>query len=249
VIEAMAETPNVMHQLHMPLQSGSDRVLRAMRRSYRREKYLGIIDRVRAAMPDAALSTDIIVGFPGETEEDFVATLEVVREARFAAAFTFQYSIRPGTPAATMPDQVPPDVVRERYERLVEVVNEISWAENQQLLGSRVELLVAEGEGRKDAATQRMSGRARDNRLVHFAVDRSVVEEGALAPGSRPRDRQIRPGDLVEVEITYAAPHHLVADGPVLAHRRTRSGDAWESRTATPSTAVGLGMPAIGAPA
>jgi tRNA-2-methylthio-N6-dimethylallyladenosine synthase len=104
VIAAMAETPNVMHQLHMPLQSGSDRVLKAMRRSYRREKYLGIIERVRDAMPDAALSTDIIVGFPGETEDDFAQTLEVVREARFAAAFTFQYSIRPGTPAATMPD-------------------------------------------------------------------------------------------------------------------------------------------------
>ncbi len=169
VIAAMAETPNVMHQLHMPLQSGSDRVLKAMRRSYRRERYLGIIERVRAAMPDAAISTDIIVGFPGETEDDFAQTLEVVREARFAAAFTFQYSIRPGTPAATMPDQVPPDVVRERYERLVDVVNEISWAENRALVGSRVELLVSEGEGRKDAATLRLTGRARDNRLVHFA--------------------------------------------------------------------------------
>src|ERR1700709_2010490 len=106
VIEAMAETPNVMHQLHMPLQSGSDRVLKAMRRSYRREKYLGIIERVRAAMPDAALSTDIIVGFPGETEDDFAQTLAVVREARFAAAFTFQYSIPPGTPPPTMPEQI-----------------------------------------------------------------------------------------------------------------------------------------------
>jgi tRNA-2-methylthio-N6-dimethylallyladenosine synthase len=248
----MAETPNVMHQLHMPLQSGSDRVLRAMRRSYRREKYLGIIDRVRAAMPDAALSTDIIVGFPGETEDDFAQTLEVVREARFAAAFTFQYSIRPGTPAATMPDQVPPEVVRERYERLVEVVNEVAWSENQKLLGSRVELLVAEGEGRKDAATHRMTGRARDNRLVHFStppVVAPLVEEGALAPVTRPGDQRIRPGDVVEVEITYAAPHHLVADGPVLAHRRTRSGDAWEARTAPTSTAVGLGMPSVGLPA
>ena len=197
-----------------------------MRRSYRREKYLGIIERVRAAMPDAAISTDIIVGFPGETEDDFVQTLEVVREARFAAAFTFQYSIRPGTPAATMPDQVPPAVVRERYERLVDVVNEISWAENQALVGSRVELLVAEGEGRKDAATPRLTGRARDNRLVHFAPRRRVLR--CLDRWSRPSG----PGDVVEVEITYAAPHHLVADGPVLAHRRTRSGDAWEARTA-----------------
>src|SRR5689334_14624891 len=104
VIAAMAETPNVCHSLHMPLQSGSDRVLKAMRRSYRQEKYLGIIDKVRAAMPDAAITTDIIVGFPGETEEDFEQTLEVVRRARFSSAFTFQYSIRPGTPAATMAD-------------------------------------------------------------------------------------------------------------------------------------------------
>jgi tRNA-2-methylthio-N6-dimethylallyladenosine synthase len=218
-----------MHQLHMPLQSGSDRILRAMRRSYRRERYLGIIERVRAAMPDAALSTDIIVGFPGETEEDFCQTLEVVREARYAAAFTFQYSIRPGTPAATMADQVPPEVVRERYQRLAALVDDIAWKENQQLLGDRVELLVAEGEGRKDAATERLTGRARDNRLVHFAG----------ADG-------IRPGDIAEVEITHAAPHHLVADGPVLAHRRTRSGDAWEARTAPPSRAVGLGMPTMG---
>jgi tRNA-2-methylthio-N6-dimethylallyladenosine synthase len=234
VIAAMAQTPNVMPQLHMPLQSGSDRVLRAMRRSYRRERYLGIIDRVRAAMPDAAISTDIIVGFPGETEEDFAETLDVVRRARFAAAFTFQYSIRPGTPAATMADQVPPEVVRERYQRLVDVVEQVAWEENKRLVGERVELLVAEGEGRKDAATHRLTGRARDNRLVHF--DAST----ATSP--------IRPGDLVEVEVGYAAPHHLVADGPLLAHRRTRSGDAWEARTAAGPRAVGLGMPTVGVP-
>src|SRR3954454_5132004 len=107
VIAAMADTPNVCPQLHMPLQSGSDRVLKAMRRSYRSARYLEIIDRVRAALPDAAITTDIIVGFPGETEEDFQATLDVVRQARFSGAFTFQYSKRPGTPAATLADQVP----------------------------------------------------------------------------------------------------------------------------------------------
>jgi tRNA-2-methylthio-N6-dimethylallyladenosine synthase len=254
VIAAMAETPNVMHQLHMPLQSGSDRVLRAMRRSYRREKYLGIIERVRAAMPDAALSTDIIVGFPGETEEDFRQTLEVVREARFAAAFTFQYSIRPGTPAATMTDQVPAEIVRERYQRLVALVDEIAWAENQRLVGSRLELLVAEGEGRKDTATHRMSGRARDNRLVHFSPmaalpDRPGAPAQEAGRGTSVSMSGIRPGDLVEVEVTYAAPHHLVADGPVLAHRRTRSGDAWEARTSPPDNSVGLGMPTVGLPA
>jgi tRNA-2-methylthio-N6-dimethylallyladenosine synthase len=231
----MAETPNVMPQLHMPLQSGSDRVLKAMRRSYRREKYLGIIDRVRAAMPDAAITTDIIVGFPGETEEDFVQTLEVVAAARFSGAFTFQYSIRPGTPAATMPDQIAPDVVRHRYERLVELVNDIAWDENKKLVGNTVELMVAEGEGRKDAATHRLSGRGPDNRLVHF--------DPSGADG-------VRPGDMVTVEITRAAPHHLVADGGVLAVRRTRSGDAWEARTAAPTVpVVGLGMPVVGAPA
>ena len=153
VIAAMAETPNVMPQLHMPLQSGSDAVLKAMRRSYRRDRYLGILDRVRAAMPDAAITTDIIVGFPGETEADFQQTLDVVREARFSGAFTFLYSKRPGTPAADMPGQVPHAVVQERYERLVEVVNEIAWSENQAFEGREVEVLVAEGEGRKDAAT------------------------------------------------------------------------------------------------
>jgi tRNA-2-methylthio-N6-dimethylallyladenosine synthase len=237
VIEAMAETPNVMPQLHMPLQSGSDRMLKAMRRSYRQEKYLGIIERVRAAMPEAAITTDIIVGFPGETEEDFQATLEVVRRARFSGAFTFIYSKRPGTPAATMEGQVDPAVINDRYQRLVALVNQIAWEENQKLVGRTVELMVAEGEGRKDSATHRLSGRGPDNRLVHFAPDGA---EG------------VRPGDRVSVEITYAAPHHLVADR-VLSVRRTRSGDAWEARVDQSASSVGattvLGMPAVGVPA
>src|SRR5689334_13327329 len=140
VIAAMAETPNVMHQLHMPLQSGSDKVLRDMRRSYRSDRFLGIIERVRAAMPDAAISTDIIVGFPGETEEDFQGTLDVVRQARFANAYTFQYSKRPGTPASDLPDQVAPEVVKERYLRLAALVSEIAWEENQKFEGQTVEL-------------------------------------------------------------------------------------------------------------
>jgi tRNA-2-methylthio-N6-dimethylallyladenosine synthase len=233
VIAAMAETPNVMHQLHMPLQSGSDRVLRAMRRSYRRERYLGIIDRVRAAMPDAAITTDIIVGFPGETDEDFEQTLEVARAARFAGAFTFQYSRRPGTPAADLPDQLPKAVVQERYERLVALQDDISWQENRRQLGRVVDVLVAQGEGRKDGATHRLSGRAPDNRLVHV---------------SRPEGELPRPGDVVTAEVTYAAPHHLVADAGVLALRRTRAGDAWDARTgrAPASPGVLLGMPTVG---
>jgi len=234
VIAAMAETPTVMPQLHMPLQSGSDRILKAMRRSYRQEKYLGIIERVRAAMPQAAITTDIIVGFPGETEDDFLATLDVVRAARFSGAFTFVYSPRPGTPAATMDEQVPADVIRDRYDRLVTLVNDIAWAEGSALVGTRVELLVAEGEGRKDAATHRLSGRGPDNRLVHFAPGTDVP----------------RPGDVVTVEITRAAPHHLIADGSLLGLRRTRSGDAWEARNAAPSApaVVGLGIPTVGLP-
>lgn len=240
VIEAMAETPNVMPSLHMPLQSGSDTVLKAMRRSYRQKKFLGIIERVRAAIPDAAITTDIIVGFPGETEQDFEATMHVVREARFSGAFTFQYSKRPGTPAATMADEIPKAVVQERYERLVALVNEIAWQENQALEGRRVELMVAEGEGRKDVETARLTGRAPDNRLVHFEADLSLVD-GAVP----------RPGDMVEVRLTRGAPHHLVADGPVLAVRRTRAGDAWEARNAAPAAPAGvtLGMPTIGRPA
>ena len=234
VIAAMAETPNVMPQLHMPLQSGSDTVLRAMRRSYRQSKFLGIIDRVREAIPEAAITTDIIVGFPGETEVDFAQTMAVVEQARFAGAYTFQYSKRPGTPAAVLDDQVPKAVVQERYERLVERVNEITWEENKRLVGRTVELLVSQGEGRKDAATQRMTGRARDNRLVHF--DASSVDTDVP-----------RPGDVVEVEVTRAAPHHLVSDAPVRSVRRTRSGDAWEARTAAPAGTM-LGLPGVGVP-
>ncbi|PTA44301.1 tRNA (N6-isopentenyl adenosine(37)-C2)-methylthiotransferase MiaB [Micromonospora sp. RP3T] len=235
VIAAMAETPNVCHSLHMPLQSGSDDVLRAMRRSYRSEKYLGIIAKVRAAMPDAAITTDIIVGFPGETEADFQQTLDVVREARFSSAFTFQYSKRPGTPAATMADQLPKQVVQERYERLIACVEEITWAENRKLVGETVEVLVAVGEGRKDERTGRMSGRARDGRLVHFAT-------GELAG-------RIRPGDIVHTTVTYAAPHHLNADGAPVAHRRTRAGDAAEAGRAPRTPGVLLGLPTVGAPA
>jgi tRNA-2-methylthio-N6-dimethylallyladenosine synthase len=253
VIEAMADTPNVMPQLHMPLQSGSDAVLRAMRRAYRREKYLGILSRVRSAIPDAAITTDIIVGFPGETEQDFQDTLDLVRQARFAGAFTFQYSPRPGTPAADMAGQVPAPVVRERYERLAALVQEISLAENEPFVGRDVEVLVAEGEGRKDGATHRLSGRARDNRLVHFAPAGTVP----------------RPGDVVITTVTRAAPHYLIADGQPRTVRRTGAGDAWQARqdgaaagmaadgmaaagtadvTGMAPASVLLGMPAVGRP-
>jgi tRNA-2-methylthio-N6-dimethylallyladenosine synthase len=246
VIDAMAETPAVMPQLHMPLQSGSDRILKAMRRSYRSERFLGILDRVRERMPHAAISTDIIVGFPGETEEDFQETLRVVEQARFASAFTFQYSIREGTPAATMPDQVPKAVVQERYERLAALQDRISLEENQKQVGREVHVLVSTGDGKKDAATHRLTGRAEDNRLVHFEL-----------PADSPAPR---PGDVVTVRITRAAPFYLLADAPdgaPLRIRRTRSGDAWDRAQAAscgvpapagPSgapRAVSLGLPTI----
>ncbi len=242
VLIAMAETPNVMPSLHMPLQSGSNAMLKAMKRSYRRDRYLGIIERVRAVIPDAAITTDIIVGFPGETAADFEDTMSMVREARFSGAFTFQYSKRPGTAAATMADQLPREVVQERYERLVELVNEVTLAENQTFERTQVEVLVAEGEGRKDAATARLSGRARDNRLVHFTPG---LDASGIAV-------VVRPGDVVTATITYAAPHHLVSDEPVSAVRRTRAGDAWEARNMEPPSAgsrpVSLGLPTLGLP-
>jgi tRNA-2-methylthio-N6-dimethylallyladenosine synthase len=234
VIDAMAETHNVMPQLHMPLQSGSDSILKAMKRSYRSDRYLNILDNVRAKIPNAAITTDIIVGFPGETEEDFQATIEVVRKSRFAMAYTFQYSKRPGTPAAEMPNQIEKEVVQERYERLLEVVNEVAWQENQKQIGREVEVLVANGEGRKDSNTNRMTGRAKDNRLVHFEVP-----AGEQSP---------RPGDLVNVQISRAAPYFLIADsvaGSKYELRRTAGGDA-SDRAAAESCSTGkvnLGIP------
>jgi tRNA-2-methylthio-N6-dimethylallyladenosine synthase len=244
VILAMKETPNVMHQLHMPLQSGSNAILKAMKRSYRSDKYLGILSRVREAMPEASISTDIIVGFPGETEEDFLDTLRVAELSRFTIAYTYQYSPRPGTPAGEMEDQIPKEVVQERYERLLAHVNAIAWEENKLQIGKEVEVLVANNEGRKDAATNRLSGRARDSRLVHFELP-----EGEIAP---------RPGDMVTVRITEAKPYFLLADQPVAGYsiRRTRAGDAYDAAEAascaTPAngvsvtkTSVNLGLPGL----
>ncbi len=233
VIDAMSETPAVMPQLHMPLQSGSDRILKAMRRSYRSDKFLGILDRVRARIPNAAITTDIIVGFPGETEQDFQDTMRVVEQSRFASAYTFQYSIREGTPAATMEQQIPKAVVQERYERLADLQDRISREENEKLVGHRVSIIVTADEGRKHATTNRLSGRAEDSRLVHFDVP-----AGSGIP---------RPGDVVSLEISQAAAFHLVADsidGAPLQIRRTRAGDAWDR-----AEAASCEVPATGASA
>jgi tRNA-2-methylthio-N6-dimethylallyladenosine synthase len=224
VIEAMAETANVMPHLHMPLQSGSDSILQSMRRSYRADKYLGILERVRAAMPDAMITTDIIVGFPGETEEDFQATLDLTTQAQFAAAYTYKYSIRPGTPAGEMPNQVDHNIVGERYTRLHEHQQKISLAVNQSAVGSVHRALVSEVEGRRDEAQARMTGKTEDFRLVHFSADTDA-----------------RPGDIVDVKITEASAHYLLADA--ISVTRTRGGDAHQARTAPASTT--LGMPKV----
>ena len=237
VIDAMAETPNVCPQLHMPLQSGSDKVLKEMRRSYRSKKFLAILDEVREKIPHASITTDIIVGFPGETEEDFQDTLDVVEKSRFTSAYTFQYSPRPGTPAAEMENQVPKKVVQERFERLIALQDRISAEENVKLVGTEQELLVQADGGRKNDRTHRMSGRARDGRLVHFAPEGEI-------------DGEIRPGDYVTVTITDAKTHFLIADSGVHNHRRTKAGDNSELGQ-VPTTApigVGLGLPSVGAP-
>ena len=243
VIEAMAETPNVMPVLHMPLQSGSDKVLKDMRRSYRSKKFLGILEKVRERIPHAVITTDIIVGFPGESEEDFQETLRVVEQARFSSAFTFQYSIRPGTPAATMENQIPKDVVQERYERLVALQDRIAGEENRKQLGKTVELMVVAESGRKAQQTHRLAGRGPDQRLVHFSVPAGCEEP--------------RPGDMVTVPITEAGSFHLISDPTAEQYqlRRTRAGDAWDRSQAESCGAgttqvsggpVGLGMPTIG---
>jgi len=172
VIEAMAECAAVCEHAHLPLQSGSTRILKAMRRTYSRERYLRLVDELRAAIPDLALGTDVIVGFPGETEADFQETLEVVEEVGFDSAFTFVYSPRAGTEAAVMPDQVPEEVKRERIERLVEVVQNGAARRNEKRIG-RVEEVLVEGPSRTDALLLR--GRTRRNTTVNFS--------GEAAPG------------------------------------------------------------------
>ena len=224
VIEAMAETPNVMPHLHMPLQSGSDRILQSMRRSYRIDRYRSIIEKVRKTIPHSTITTDLIVGFPGESEEDFQGTMAACEEMRFLAAYTFQYSKRPGTPAAEMADQVPAAVISERYTRLHEHLNGISQLVNNEVIGSEVEVLVSEMDGSNG------KGRSRDFRLVHF-------EAGSEKP---------RPGDLVTVRIGSAKPHFIFSDGAPLSVTRTRGGDAFQNRKEEAETrGVMLGIPSL----
>ncbi|CAN5370895.1 tRNA (N6-isopentenyl adenosine(37)-C2)-methylthiotransferase MiaB [soil metagenome] len=183
VIEAMAECATVCEHAHLPLQSGSTRMLKAMRRTYSRERYLRLAEELRAAIPDLALTTDLIVGFPGETEEDFRETLETVEEVGFDGAFTFVYSPRAGTEAAAMEDQIAEEVKRARIERLIDVVQRVAAVRNADRIG-RVEEVLVEGPSRTDAAVLR--GRTRRNTTVNFA--------GTAAAG-----------DLVHVRIEHAS--------------------------------------------
>jgi tRNA-2-methylthio-N6-dimethylallyladenosine synthase len=188
---AMAETPAVCEQLHYPLQSGSDRVLALMHRGYTAHRYLDRLAEARRVIPELAVSTDIIVGFPGETDDDFAETLAVAAEARFDDAFTFIFSPRPGTEAATMTEQfVDPAVAGERFDRLRVVIERSSLAANEARVG-RVEEVLVEGPSKRDPDV--LAGRTRQHRLVHF-----------VAP------EPLRPGAYATVEITRAAPHHLV---------------------------------------
>ena len=231
VISAMAQTPNVMPHLHMPLQSGSDQILQAMRRSYRRDLYLGIIEKVRESIPKATITTDIIVGFPGESDADFQATLDLVKEAKFLAAYTFQYSKRPGTPAATMPNQISSEVMKERYDALHLLQQEISHEVNNEVVGTEQEILVADYEGRRDGGKARMTGRTKDFRLAHFAIDEKNPP---------------RPGDAIISKITKASPNFIVADEAPISIRKTRGGDASAARSKeVGSTAIMVGMPTL----
>lgn len=231
VIEAMASSPKIAPHLHMPLQSGSDTILAAMRRSYRSDRFLSIVEKVRAHLPNASITTDIIVGFPGESEQDFEETLEVVRKSRFSAAYTFQYSRRPGTPAATMPNQIAPEVVAERYTRLHQLQQEISGEINQAAIGKTYEVLVSDHEGRHDQARARLNGRTPDFRLVHFEVDQ---KDG----------RSVRPGDMAKVQIESATPNFMV--GELRSVRETTGGDAYQARLEeSGSKKVMVGMPTL----
>ncbi|HEY8545254.1 MAG TPA: tRNA (N6-isopentenyl adenosine(37)-C2)-methylthiotransferase MiaB [Acidimicrobiales bacterium] len=201
-IAAMAETPAVCEHLHLPLQAGSDRVLAAMHRGYTAERYLARLAAAREAVPDLAVTTDIIVGFPGETDEDFERTLEVVAEAEYDSAYTFIFSPRPGTEAAERTDEfVPPEVCAERFERLRVVVERSALARHQARVG-RVEEALVEGPSRKDPTVT--TGRTRQNKLVHFRAE-----------------QVIRPGTYVDVRVTDAAPHHLRGELVGITHAAT----------------------------
>jgi tRNA-2-methylthio-N6-dimethylallyladenosine synthase len=205
-IAAMGSVGSLCEHLHLPLQSGSDRVLSAMHRGYTAERYLQRLASARDAVPDLAVTTDIIVGFPGETDDDFERTLEVVAGAEYDSAYTFIFSPRSGTEAATKVDDfVPADVIAERFDRLRVVVERSALAKHEARVG-RVEEVLVEGPSKKDASVT--AGRTRQNKLVHFVADRAL-----------------RPGTFADVLVVGAAPHHLrgeLVDVTALPRHKTR---------------------------
>ena len=177
LIEVMARSKKICSHLHLPMQSGSSRILKRMNRKYSKEDYLALVERIRAAVPDISITTDIIVGFPGETEEDFLETMDLVHKVQFDSAFTFIYSKRSGTPAASMPDQVPEDVVHDRFDRLLAAVNEEARKKNG-LLAGKVMPVLAEQVNERDASL--ITGRLSNNNVVHFKAEPSVI--GRIVP-------------------------------------------------------------------
>jgi tRNA-2-methylthio-N6-dimethylallyladenosine synthase len=193
-IAAMVESPTVCPQLHLPLQSGSNRVLKAMRRGYKVERYMERLAKARDAIHDLAVTTDLIVGFPGESDADFDETLEVVAACEFDSAYTFIFSPREGTRGASMTSQfIPDDVIKRRFERLKEVLDRSALRKHEARVGRREEVLV-EGPSRRNE--RMLSGRTRQGKLIHFA----------------PVDESVRAGSLVMVDVTHGAPYHLLGD-------------------------------------
>jgi len=188
VLKAIAENQNICNQLHLPLQSGSSRILKLMNRRYTKESYLEIIREARKLIPGIGLSTDIIVGFPGETEEDFIETLDVLEKARFDFAYTFIYSPRKGTPAASMKDTVPDNIKHQRFNRLLEVQNDITLELNRRCIGSTEEILV---EGTSKTNPGALTGRTEGNKIVNFHYDDKIK------------------GDFAKVRIVDAGTWHL----------------------------------------
>ena len=172
LIEVMAKSKKICRHLHLPLQSGSSRILKAMNRRYTKEQYLALAEKIKTAIPDISLTTDIIVGFPGETEEDFQETLDVVRKVRFDSAFTFIYSKRTGTPAAAMENQVPEDVVKNRFDRLLKEVQDIAAEVVKSHEGTVQKVLVEEIDTHEAGF---VTGRLSNNTVVHFAGDASLI--------------------------------------------------------------------------
>ena len=177
LIRVMASHPNICPHLHLPVQSGSSRILKEMNRRYTKEQYLALVGRIRKAMPDISLTTDIIVGFPGETEEDFQETLDVVEKVRYDSAFTFIYSRRTGTPAAAMENQVPENVVKDRFDRLLNRVQDIAREQSARFEGRTMDVLV-ESVNEQDSSL--VTGRLANNLVVHFPGDASLI--GKIVP-------------------------------------------------------------------